>query len=1200
MNTLEQIKNELGKRILVLDGAMGTMIQQYNLSETDYRGERFLQHPVNLKGCNDVLNLVRPDIISEIHQQYLEAGADIIETNTFNSTSVSLSDYRLETLAYEINRAGATVARKAVDDFCLQHPQRKCFVAGSIGPTGAMASMSPDVNRPEFRAVRYDDFFVAYMQQALGLIDGGADVFLIETIFDTLNAKVALEVCNEAMRQRNSILPIMISGTITDAAGRTLSGQTLDAFLASFSQSGVLSFGLNCSLGAEQMKPHLLTLSAKTSSAVSAHPNAGLPDHTGCYHESPKQMAIRIKNIASDGLVNIVGGCCGTTPAHIREIAAAVKDISPRQAPQQKCETVVSGLEALLISPEANFINIGERTNVAGSKKFARLIHEKKYEEALEIARDQVENGAQIIDVNIDDGLLDAEKEMQIFLDYIASDPHVARVPVMIDSSRWRVIEAGLKCVQGKAIVNSISLKEGAASFLKRAEIIRKFGAAVVVMAFDEDGQAVTFEHKCRVAERAYKLLTESGFPPQDIIFDLNVLTIATGMEEHNAYALHFIRAVEWVKINLPFVKTSGGISNLSFAFRGNDALREAMHAVFLYHAIQAGLDMGIVNAGKLPVYDDIEPKLRTLLEDVIFNRLPDAASRLLKVASEFKSEERKEVSDVFWRNTDVESRLQYAVIHGQTAYLEPDLREAQKTFETDILIIEGPLLEAMKKVGELFSNGKMFLPQVVRSARVMKQALEILNTAAGQQLNTHANRRKILLATVKGDVHDIGKNIVSVVLACNDFSIIDLGVMVPSSVIVKAAVDARVDAVGLSGLITPSLAEMIQVAQEMEQAGLKIPLLIGGATTSELHTALYIAPVYSGPVVHVRDASLVGNIVTSLLNHDTKELTILDIRSRQKQLVKQHTVRQSVRKYRSLSDAKTHKPVVPFSHLKSCKPECGIEYILKQNLNELIGYFDWNAYFHEWKLKGDYADLISDPLSDAYMLYNETERILSEILSEKLIEVQAAHGLFTAFTESEDVVICTKSGIERLCFLRNQEADRDVNPCLADFVAPKKSGVCDYLGLFVCSARISASDADLKKLNLNGDYHDLMLKILCNRFAEAMAELLHRRLSTRFSENGGPIGIRPAPGYPACPDHSEKAKIFRILNVENCLEVRLNENFMMVPASGICGYYFPNPDAAYINVGRIGRDQAEDYAIRKNINISQIEKLLSTHLNYQ
>jgi len=1200
MNTLEQIKSELRKRILVLDGAMGTMIQQYNLCESDFRGERFLNHPVNLKGCNDVLNLVRPDIISEIHHQYLDAGADIIETNTFSSTSVSLADYQLEKLVYEINVEGAAIARKAVDNYSLQQPHRKCFVAGSIGPTGKTASMSPDVNRPEFRAVRYDDFLQAYTEQALGLIDGGVDAFLIETVFDTLNAKAALEACKEAMRQRNIILPIMISGTITDAGGRTLSGQTLDAFLASFSQSGVLSIGLNCSLGAEQMKPHLSDLSVKTSWAVSAHPNAGLPDHAGCYHESPIQMSSRIKKFAEEGLVNIVGGCCGTTPAHIREIAEAVRNIQPRTAPHKIPETVVSGLDALLISPDANFINIGERTNVAGSKKFARLIHEKKYEEALEIARDQVSNGAQIIDINFDDGLLDAEKEMQIFLDYIASDPDVARVPVMIDSSCWAVIEAGLKCVQGKAVVNSISLKEGEEVFLKRAGIIQKYGAAVVVMAFDEEGQAVTFEHKCRVAERAYKLLTDSGFPPQDIVFDLNVLTIATGMDEHNSYALNFIRAVEWVKTNLPYVKTSGGISNLSFAFRGNDALREAMHAVFLFHAIRAGLDMGIVNAGRLPVYDELDPELCVLLENVILSRLPDAANRLLAVASEIKAENKRDVSTALWRNDNVESRLKYSVIHGQTAYLEPDLREAQTQFEADISIIEGPLLDGMKQVGELFNSGKMFLPQVVRSARVMKQAVDMLNPAAGQQLNDCANRGKILLATVKGDVHDIGKNIVSVVLACNHFSIVDLGVMVSSSVIVKTAVEERVDAVGLSGLITPSLTEMIQVAKEMEEAGMKIPLLIGGATTSELHTALYIAPAYSGPVVHIRDASLAGNVVASLLNNETKENTLDKIRSSQKQLVKLHIERQSVKQYRSLSDARNRKLFPDFSYLKFCQPASGIQYITNQNIHELLAYFDWNAYFHEWKIKGIYSDLIKDPLSDARKLYDDTRKLLSEIVSDNLIEVQAAHGLFSAFSENDDVIVHTNAGEKRLCFLRNQEADRDVNPCLADFVSPKESGVKDYLGLFVVTARIAATDADLKRLNLFDDYHSLMLKILCNRFAEAMAEWVHRRLSADFSEEGYAIGIRPAPGYPACPDHSEKEKIFRIMDVDNHLETKLNESYMMDPASGICGYYFPNPEAAYIHVGRISRDQLENFAARKIMDPSKMEKLLSTHLNYQ
>jgi len=1201
MEILQLIKSELEKRILVLDGAMGTMIQRCGLGESDFRGDRFAGHAVNLKGCNDVLNLVRPDIISDIHRQYLDAGADIIETNTFNSTSVSLSDYHLESLAYEINKAGAEIARRVVDDFNKLNPQKKCFAAGSIGPTNKTASMSPDVNRPEFRAVRYDDLLASYTEQALGLIDGGADLLLIETVFDTLNAKAALVACEDAMQKRGKSLPLMISGTIVDASGRTLSGQTLDAFLASFSQSEVLSVGLNCSLGAEQMRPHIHELSAKTSWAVSAYPNAGLPDHLGCYNETPVLMADRIRDFAENGFVNIVGGCCGTTPEHIRAIAEVVRNIKPRRAPEQKIETVVSGLDALFVRSEANFINIGERTNVAGSKKFARLIREKKYEEALSVAREQVENGAQIIDVNLDDAMLDAEKEMTVFLDYISSDPDVARVPVMIDSSRWNVIEAGLKCLQGKAVVNSISLKDGEKSFLQRAAIIRRFGAAVVVMAFDEEGQAVTFEHKCRVAERAYNLLTLAGFPPQDIILDLNVLTIATGMEEHNNYALNFIRAVEWVKNNLPYAKTSGGISNLSFSFRGNDSLREAMHSVFLYHAIGAGLDMGIVNAGKLPLYNDIEPVLRNLLEDTVLNRTPDAADKLIAFAASMTQDNKKEIAQEAWRDDDVTQRLQYSVVHGVTSFLHVDLDEAIKKSGQSLGIIEGPLMDGMKQVGELFGSGKMFLPQVVRSARVMKQAVEYLNPAGDVSCGAENKAGRIVMATVKGDVHDIGKNIASVVLACNNFEVIDLGVMVPAETIVKTALDKHADAVGLSGLITPSLEEMVQVASEMERVGLKIPLLIGGATTSELHTAVRIAPVYNGPVVHIRDASLAGTVVASLLNDDTKANAEAEIRQRQNQLSERHLTRKSERGYLSLSEARKRKPEIDFSFLKQIRSGVEVHYITNQDLQELTGFIDWNAYFHEWKFKGTYPDLLCDSSSgaEARKLLNETEIVLSKIFSEKIIVAQAAYGLFPACSDNEDVILKTKSDEIRLCFLRNQEAERTNNPCLADFVAPEKNQTDDHIGLFVTTARISASNEDLIKAGLSDDYHSLMLSILCNRFAEAMTVFIHKRFSEYYSQDET-VGIRPAPGYPACTDHSEKKKIFEVLKADKMLDTHLNENFMMVPASGICGYYFPNPQAEYINVGRIGHDQAEEYASRKQGDIALIEKYLSTHLNYK
>ena len=1217
MNRVGQFIQDLQSRILVIDGAMGTMIQRYNLNEDDFRGERFKNHQVNLKGCNDLLNLVRPDIIEEIHRQYLEAGADIIETNTFNATSVSMADYQLEKLAYEINRSGAEIARKAANDRMKNNPGLEKYVAGAMGPTNKTASMSPDVNNPGFRGVSYNDLFTSYFEQALGLIDGGVDLLLIETIFDTLNAKAALAACEKALAQRNMILPLMISGTIVDAGGRTLSGQTLDAFISSFSHARIISIGLNCSLGAEQMRPHLHDLSLKTSLAVSAYPNAGLPNHFGGYDETPSEMARRIADFAQNGFVNIVGGCCGTTPDHIRAIAETVRNIKTRKAPGIKTETVISGLEALHISSEANFINIGERTNVSGSRKFARLIREKQYEEALSVAREQVDNGAQVIDVNLDDGLLDAEQEMTVFLNYLSSDPDIARVPVMIDSSRWEVIEAGLKCLQGKAIVNSISLKEGEEAFLEKAEAIMQYGAVIVVMAFDEDGQAVTVENKCKIAERAYSLLTKAGFPPQDIVFDLNVLTVATGMDEHNAYAVNFIQAVEWVKKNLPWAKTSGGISNLSFSFRGNDELREAMHAVFLFHAINAGLDMGIVNAGKLPVFDDIEPALRSLIEDVILNRRKDAAERLIAYAGQMQQREKAEEISAKWRSETVSERLKYALVNGITEFIAFDIDEVRTRFPSALLVIEGPLMDGMKTVGELFGAGKMFLPQVVKSARVMKRAVAELMPylEAEKEASARSSAGKIVMATVKGDVHDIGKNIAGVVLACNNYEIIDLGVMVPAAQIIQTAIDEKADAVGLSGLITPSLDEMVFVASEMERFGLNIPLLIGGATTSELHTALRIAPVYSGVVVHVKDASQTGSVLAELMNIELRTAFIEKTKWRQQKLVNEHLARQNEKNFVSLSEARENKFVLDLEKVVIPPKLSGRQYITDQNIEELIPLIDWTFFFHEWDFKGRFPELLDDPVSgmEARKLYSEAQTILKHIVDGKLIHAQAAFGFFPAVSVGDDILLQSANGEEQLCFLRNQEGGRDHNLCLADFVAPRESGKTDYVGLFAVTAGIGTVQLARRYEEAMDDYSAMIVRVLSNRLAEAFAGWLHAKVRREWwgydsNETLTPgqmlkesyQGIRPAPGYPACPEHSEKKKIFRILDIENQTDIRLSENLMMQPLASVCGYYFAHPQAKYFNVGRIGRDQIEDYSHRKKVSIEQVEKWLGTNLNYK
>ncbi len=1219
------IHTELRHRILVLDGAMGTMIQRYRLTEEDFRGDQLPDHPVALKGCNDLLSLTRPDVVREIHHRYLEAGADIIETNTFNATRISMADYRMEAQVYAINVAAARLAKEAADHFTAKDPSKPRFVAGAIGPTSKTASLSPDVNNPGYRSVSFDDLKESYAEQVEGLVDGGADILLVETVFDTLNAKAALMAILEVIRRKGKKIPVMVSGTITDASGRTLSGQTIEAFLYSLSHADLLSIGLNCALGAREMRPHLETLSKLAPFYVSAYPNAGLPNQFGTYDETPEETAGYMEDFMSQGFVNIVGGCCGTTPEHIALLSALAGCYKRREVPPRQTVLHLSGLEPLLIFHGSNFINIGERTNVSGSVRFARLIREKKYEEALSIARQQVENGAQVIDVNLDDALLDAEKEMTAFLNMLASDPDIARVPVMIDSSRWTVIEAGLKCLQGKGIVNSISLKDGEELFCERARKIREYGAATVVMAFDEQGQATTFERKTAICERAYKLLTQkAGFPPEDIIFDPNILTIGTGIGEHNDYAVDFIRAVRWIKENLPYARTSGGISNLSFSFRGNDTVREAIHSAFLYHAVQAGLDMGIVNAGMLQVYDEIQPVLHGLVEDLIFNRRKDATERLLQYAETLKDSGKTEVTIDEWRKGTVSERLTHALVKGIVEYIDQDVEEARSRYPRALDIIDGPLMEGMNRVGDLFGSGKMFLPQVVKSARVMKKAVAILTPYMEAEKLASCRRTsagKILLATVKGDVHDIGKNIVGVVLACNNYEVADLGVMVPSEKILRTAIEQQVDIIGLSGLITPSLDEMVHVASGMEKQGFTIPLLIGGATTSEMHTAVKIAPAYSGPVIHVRDASKSVGVASGLLSPVTKSSFLTDIFTRYEGLRSKYGSMQAESRYISLDEARKNKLQVDWESIPIHRPQKLGNIPFPDYSPEEIKYcIDWTFFFHAWKLTGKYPAIFDDPVKgeEAKRLYMDAQEILREIMDKNLLTANGVIGLYPANSSGEDVLVfqdeTRKQILATFHFLRNQQLKEDGSPnlCLADFIAPVDSGRVDYIGGFAVTAGVNIEKGLALYERQHDDYKGIMLKLLADRLAEAFAELLHRRVRKEFwgyavAEdldlpallNEQYTGIRPAPGYPACPEHSEKRILFNLLHAEESAGITLTENYMMVPSASVCGYYFAHPFARYFNLGRIGRDQVEVYARRKNIPYDDAEKRIRQNLNY-
>lgn len=1207
---------------------MGTMIQQHKPDEQTYRGSRFKDWHVDLKGNNDLLTITSPGMIGDIHRMFLEAGADIIETNTFNSNAISLADYDQQELAYELNLEAARLARSVVDSFLATNGGER-FVAGAIGPTNRTLSMSPDVNNPGYRAITFDQLMDAYRTQVKGLLDGGVDIILIETVFDTLNCKAAIRAVAQETRERGIRVPVMISGTITDASGRTLSGQTPEAFWLSVSHTAdLVSVGLNCALGSAQMRPHLQALSNLASVAVSLYPNAGLPNAFGEYDESAAFMAEVIGSYAKEGMVNIAGGCCGTRPEHIAAIADAVRGVAPRQIPTTSSTFSLSGLEPLFVRPDSNFVNIGERTNVAGSRKFARLVMSGAYEEAVDIARQQVDNGAQVIDINMDEGMLDSVVAMTTFLNLLAAEPDVSRVPFMVDSSKWEVIEAGLKCIQGKAIVNSISLKEGEEAFLEHARIIREYGAAVVVMAFDEQGQADTYQRRIDICKRAWHLLTEmAGFPPHDIIFDPNILTVATGMDEHRRYAIDFIEATRWIKKHLPGAKVSGGVSNISFSFRGNDRVREAMHAAFLYHAIKAGLDMGIVNAGQLEVYEEVEPKLLEMVEDVLFDRRADSTERLVSYADSMGSKAGSTGSggpDLSWRDNPVEERLRHALVKGIADYIEADTEEARQRADSPIKVIEGPLMDGMNVVGDLFAEGKMFLPQVVKSARVMKKSVAYLipYIEAEKALNELASAQaKVLLATVKGDVHDIGKNIVGVVLACNNFEVVDLGVMVPADKILDEAVRIGADVIGLSGLITPSLDEMVHVAREMERRGMKTPLLIGGATTSRMHTAAKIAPSYSGSVVHVLDASRSVPVVSNLISEERSGSFSDEIREEYSQLRAQLASRTTTKEFLDIGKARSNATKTDWNTYKPFKPnQLGIV-DLDVSISTLRPYIDWTPFFITWQLSGKYPSIFDDAVlgSNARQLFDDANQMLDELESSNALGCRGVVGLFAANSMADDILVYADddrdSVLARLHSLRQQAQKREGQPnkALSDFIAPVESDVPDYIGGFAVTAGIGIEPLLEQYAADHDDYKSIMLKSVADRLAEAFAEYAHeytRKHLWGYSSdeqfNNDELiresyrGIRPAPGYPAQPDHTEKGILFELLQATQRTGIRLTEHFAMYPAASVSGLYFSHPEADYFTVGKIGLDQVRDYAIRKGFDLEEMERWLSPILNYE
>jgi 5-methyltetrahydrofolate--homocysteine methyltransferase len=1222
-----QLDALLRERILILDGALGTMIQDYRLSEADYRGERFAAHPQDLRGNNDLLVLTQPGVIRGIHLEYLTAGADVIETNTFNSTAVAQADYGLQHLVHELNFEAAKLARAAADEFTAKDPSRPRFVAGALGPTNRTASISPDVNDAGFRNITFDELKTAYAEAVRGLMEGGVDILLLETIFDTLNAKAAIFAIEEIFDQKQSRLPVIVSGTITDASGRTLSGQTPEAFWNSVRHARPLAVGLNCALGAKLMRPYIEELSNIGDTYVSAYPNAGLPNPlapTG-YDETPEQTAAYLLDFAKSGFVNIAGGCCGTTPAHIRAIAEALAGLPPRKVPVIEHKTRLSGLEPLNIGDDALFVNIGERTNVTGSRAFARLVLAGNYQEALSVARQQVENGAQIIDVNMDEAMLDSKQAMTTFLSLVASEPDISRVPVMIDSSKWEVIEAGLKCVQGKSVVNSISLKEGEDEFVKHAKLARRYGAAVVVMAFDEKGQADTLERRVGIAKRCYHILVdELGFPPEDVIIDPNIFAIATGIEEHANYGRDYIEATQVIRQTLPYVKISGGLSNISFSFRGNDPVREAIHTAFLYHAIRAGMTMGIVNAGQLGVYEEIPKDLLERVEDIIFNRRPDAAERMVAFAETVKGTARRDTEDLEWRKGPVEERLKHALVQGISNWIVEDAEEARVQYGRPIRVIEGPLMDGMNVVGDLFGAGKMFLPQVVKSARVMKQAVAHLEPYLQQEKDRLGDARpkgKMVVATVKGDVHDIGKNIVAVVLQCNNYEVINLGVMVPAQKILQVARDEKCDLIGLSGLITPSLEEMAHVAREMEREGFDVPLLIGGATTSRTHTAVKIAPHYSGPVIWVADASRSVGVCSNLLSDEARAGFVNDVKSEYERVRAQHEGKKGLELV-SLSQARANALKTDWTQYVPPRPEViGTRMLKNYDLAEIAEHIDWGPFFQAWELSGPFPAILDDPIvgKAARAVYEEGRAMLKKVIAGRWLTASAVFGLFPAATvNAEDIEIYADEKRARTLMTWHNLRQQNVKPtgrpnlCLADFVAPRGSGVADYVGAFAVTAGIGIEKKLKEFENKHDDYGAIMLKALADRLAEAFTELLHKRVRREFwgyakderLDHSALIaekyrGIRPAPGYPACPDHTEKGPLFELLKAER-IGMRLTESYAMYPAAAVSGFYFSHPESQYFAVGKVGRDQLEDYARRKGMPVAEAERWLAPYLAYE
>ncbi len=1216
MNKTKLLQSILAQRIMVLDGAMGTMIQNHKLTEEDYRGERFKDWNILVQGNNDLLSLTQPQIIKDIHKSYLEVGADIIETNTFNATKTSMADYEMEDLAYEINVESAKIARQAADEFSTVEKPR--FVAGVIGPTSRTCSLSPDVNDPGYRNVTFDGLVEVYTQSTRGLIEGGADIILIETIFDTLNAKAAIFAVQQVFEEDSIELPIMISGTITDASGRTLSGQVTEAFYNSLRHANPISIGLNCALGPDLLRQYVAEMSRVADTYVSAHPNAGLPNEFGEYDLGAVSMSEQVGEWAESGLINILGGCCGSTPDHIKAIADAIDGLPPRKVPEIKPECRLSGLEAFNISDGSLFVNVGERANVTGSAKFKRLILNEEYEEALDICRAQVEGGAQVVDINMDEGMLDGKAAMVRFLNLIASEPDISKVPLMVDSSKWDIIEAGLKCTQGKPIVNSISLKEGKENFVKYANLCKRYGAAIIVMAFDEVGQADTQERKIEICTNAYNILVnEVNFPPEDIIFDPNIFAVATGIEEHNNYGADFIEATREITQNLPHSKVSGGVSNVSFSFRGNNPVREAIHSVFLYHAVKAGMTMGIVNAGQLVVYDDIDPELKKAVEDVVLNTDEGAGERLVDIAGKFSESggQKENPKDLEWRTWGVEKRLQHALVKGITKFIDEDTQEALDKLGRPILVIEGPLMDGMNVVGDLFGAGKMFLPQVVKSARVMKKSVAYLDPflEAEKQECTPTSQGKILMATVKGDVHDIGKNIVGVVLSCNNYEIVDLGVMVPTETILETAIKEKVDIIGLSGLITPSLDEMVFVAKEMTRQGFDIPLMIGGATTSKAHTAVKIEPEYDKGVFYVQDASKSVGVASSLLSVKLKPKLLAEAKE-EYEIVRQRRANKGKSKLISMDKARANKPDIKFDAIT--KPnQLGVQVYKDYDLTEIFEFIDWGPFFRTWELAGKFPDILTDEVvgESASALYKDAQAMFKKVIDNKLLQANAVVGIFPANSTNEDIELTDENGevLMTLNHLRQQLDKKGNTPnyCLSDFIAPKDSGIQDYMGAFAVTTGINVDSLVETFEADHDDYNSIMIKAVADRLAEAFAEMMHYKFRTEiwgYSDEGFNNdkfidekyrGIRPAPGYPSCPEHSEKDKLWELLDVEKNTGMTLTSSYAMLPSASVSGWYFAHPESRYFGVAKINQEQLENYASRKGISIDQAERLLSPNL---